>query len=648
MLSKYRADIDGLRAVAVLLVLVFHFNLFQIGEAGFIGVDVFFVISGYLITAIVWRDLDKGEFNLLRFYTNRIRRLAPALLTVQVMVLTVAAMLLLPSEMTGLLKETIAAQTYVSNIYYWQTINYFGVRASSAFLLHTWSLGVEEQFYLIFPIFLRIVHCWARPYLLHALLGILVISFGLNIAFVESKPEAVFYLLPTRAWELVSGGIFGLVQHFFARAPTARLGAGVGAVIVLTVAIIIHRPDMPFPGYFALLPVLAAGLFLMAGTGEGNALATFMSLRPIAFFGQISYPLYLVHWPIHIFGITVLPDYSLGTRWLAFGISILTATAITVLIERPVRDGKIFATRRSAMVAYGVGVGSIVLLALQGWSSNGWRSRFDHQVLRIADVALDVDHESPKWDFRRGDRLETRLRPIGTEGRPAQWLIYGDSHAGAVTDAVSLWLKKRGEAGEVAFHSGCMPLLDTGSASCRSFNREIAAHAVGKNVLLVSVWRQPLDPGYIGRDNVLLEGREAQKDAGDALVRTVRMLRNAHSNVFIWKPLPTSRFSLPETMARSLLLGHQWRLDLQLEAFHSEMAFFDTALDRADVPASARVDPSMIICPAARCLFVRNGLPIYSDTNHPAQRLTPWFAELLGRSISIREAKVGVKPREMN
>lgn len=184
----YRPDIDGLRAVAVLLVLVFHFQLAPGAKAGFIGVDMFFVISGFLITNLLMRQFDAGRFSLGDFYVARVRRLAPALTVVLLLGFAYGVWRLTPLALRELSLQTAAAQFYVSNLYYWQNFHYFGLSADSVYLLHTWSLAVEEQFYLLFPLVLWAVHRFARRWLWHTVALATLVSFGLNVAFVETRP----------------------------------------------------------------------------------------------------------------------------------------------------------------------------------------------------------------------------------------------------------------------------------------------------------------------------------------------------------------------------------------------------------------------------------------------------------------------------
>jgi peptidoglycan/LPS O-acetylase OafA/YrhL len=216
---EYRRDIDGLRAIAVMLVLVFHFSLLPAINAGFLGVDIFFVISGFLITRILQEQLSSGSFSLRTFYLNRIRRLAPALSATLFVVILAGALWLFPSDLVELAKQVLASQFYVANIYYWRSINYFGLTANDVYLLHTWSLGVEEQFYLLYPIFCILVYRYLKKYFWFVLLFGLVVSFSVNILFVARKPELTFYLLPTRAWQLLMGAMALWISDRWKRTP---------------------------------------------------------------------------------------------------------------------------------------------------------------------------------------------------------------------------------------------------------------------------------------------------------------------------------------------------------------------------------------------------------------------------------------------
>lgn len=625
---KYRADIDGIRAIAVLLVVVFHFGLIAFGQGGFIGVDIFFVISGYLISRVIWRDLDAGAFSLRHFYARRVRRLAPALVMVQLLVLAGGMLLLLPNELAQLAKESIAAQTYVSNIYYWKTLDYFGLHADGAFMLHTWSLGVEEQFYLIYPLVLIAVHRWARRWFWPLLAAAVLASFALNIAFTPTRPATAFYLLPMRAWELGVGALLPLAEAWFGRHAAARAVATPAGLALIVIALVAHGPATPFPGWFALLPVAGGACLLLGGSGDSSPVSRLLALRPITFFGRISYPLYLIHWPLHIFAVTLLPDYGAGWRWAMFALSVALAWAITRL-EAPFRKSTMLPRDRTLMRAYAGVVVAMVSTAAVLLASHGWRGRFAPRTLAVVDVADNYDREGRSFAFNAGDAIARRARLIGRPGVAPTWLIYGDSHARALSRSIDRWLRLRGEAGEIIYRSSCMPLLDVGVPACREMNRKAVAHAAGRQVLLVSIWREPLDPGYRGRDATVLEGPAAIADAQGAIGRTVAALRGAGATVHVWEPLPTARRDVPQAMARATIYGPYWPVARPLAAHRQEMGFVAAALDRAGVPKADRIDPAPAVCPGGICGFVQDGLPLYSDTNHPASHTAGWFTGLL-------------------
>jgi peptidoglycan/LPS O-acetylase OafA/YrhL len=262
---KYRADIDGMRAIAVMLVLIFHFSLVPAAKAGFLGVDVFFVISGFLITTIIKRQLDIGIFGIVAFYVNRIRRLAPALFVVLLLTMSAGAFWLFPNELIELSKQALVSQFYVANFYYWRSISYFGLSTHDVFLLHTWSLAVEEQFYLIYPVCILLLDRHLKKYFWAAIVLGFLVSFGLNIILVSQKPEATFYLLPTRAWELLTGALVSLVAGKYARSKcidemVGLLGAG---LVIISVAC--YRNDFYFPGFYALLPTMGTACLLLSG-----------------------------------------------------------------------------------------------------------------------------------------------------------------------------------------------------------------------------------------------------------------------------------------------------------------------------------------------------------------------------------------------
>jgi peptidoglycan/LPS O-acetylase OafA/YrhL len=296
----YRPEIDGLRALAVLPVLLFHAGLGMRG--GFMGVDIFFVISGYLITTLIARDLQLGCFKMRDFWERRIRRILPAAAVMVIATLIAGAIILLPQSFENLGQSALAQSLMVSNFYFWQQDGYFAAPSDYEALLHTWSLAVEEQFYLILPALLVFLNR-KFPARITLVLGLVFLT-SLIWSFLGPYlyPTASFYLLPARAWELLLGS---LIAIFAIKVPGGRLGAeflSLAGIVLMVYPMLTYVPTTPFPGIAAISPCLGAALFIVATRKHGTLARQFLSLSPFVFIGKISYSLYLWHWPLLVFG----------------------------------------------------------------------------------------------------------------------------------------------------------------------------------------------------------------------------------------------------------------------------------------------------------------------------------------------------------
>lgn len=316
--SKYfRSDIEGLRAIAILLVLGAHFSIPGFA-AGFIGVDIFFVISGYLITSILVREyLEKGQINFQRFYANRLRRLFPALAIMLMITSVLAYQILPPTQNLAQSKAAAMAVVWLSNFHFlFADVNYFAVENNANAFLHTWSLGVEEQFYLFWPILLlltfRFVSIKYKNIALLIVLMIVAISSSFAcIALSNRWPAFAFYMMPTRAWQFAAGAFVWILSNRIEVSKRTNDLIGLLGLIVLIAALMIIKANSIYPGYLALLPTIAACLFLWTG-GFANSLTQYLiSLAPLQWFGRISYSLYLWHWPVLILGEQFQPIRSI-------------------------------------------------------------------------------------------------------------------------------------------------------------------------------------------------------------------------------------------------------------------------------------------------------------------------------------------------
>ena len=298
--GKYRADVDGMRALAVVLVVLNHVGLGFAG--GYVGVDVFFVISGYLITGIVWRELLAGSFSFGGFYERRARRILPAFGVTALVTLAAGWYLLLPYEYKLLGRSVVAASLGFSNIIFWGESGYFDMAAAEKPFLHTWSLGVEEQFYLVLPgLMFVLFRLGLGRWLPGVFVGLFMASLGLSVWLLESQPGFTFYWLPTRAWELLAGSLLALapmwrVEKRIWREILAVLGLG-----LIVGPALFYGKETAFPGMAAMAPVLGAVLLIGGGSAGGSLVRAMLEWRPVVFVGVISYSLYLVHWPMMAF-----------------------------------------------------------------------------------------------------------------------------------------------------------------------------------------------------------------------------------------------------------------------------------------------------------------------------------------------------------
>ena len=631
---SYRPDIDGLRGVAVLLVLIFHFDFFNIGKAGFLGVDIFFVISGYLISKIIWSGLDADAFSFQQFYIRRIRRLAPPLFVTLALTAALGTVVLLPQELNSLAKEGVAALIYLSNIYYWQTLNYFGLQVGGSFFLHTWSLAVEEQFYLFFPILLVLIH---RLFPKHRAVSIsicTIFSFTLNLVMVGIKPEATFYLLPTRAWELLFGSLLAAIEFRLPKSSAFKLAAGIGAVFLLVLALLNYNPTTPFPGWFALLPVLSAAMLLLAGNDKDKIFGRVLAFEPLRIVGVISYSLYLVHWPVKVFIPLIVFDNSMFWKVAGFLLSFLLATLMYLFVERP---SKALRTTRGVVKSYALATTTLLALFCILILSNGWRDRFGSQALTLADASQDIDQRTQQCTLRNA--LSSPFCRIGKESARATWLILGDSHAQALAGAFDLWLDSRGEAGILVFQHGCAPIYGVGDNDCQSFlkNARTMWNAQDvENVFLVSIWRVGLEGGFRNNEGRFIEPNNAAAYLQKQFAAIIGDIRSDGRKAYLWMPLPPSKKPLPFNLARSEIFGLGWELGQGRAEIKREYRPIYQVFSATSANLNGVVDPSRVLCSSGTCLTMVNGRPIYHDNNHPAFSQKAFFAKIIFEQIDRR------------
>jgi peptidoglycan/LPS O-acetylase OafA/YrhL len=456
----YRPDVDGLRAIAILLVVGYHyFGL----SGGYVGVDVFFVISGYLITGLLLEALDRSSLRLSEFYSRRARRILPPLSVVLVTSFVVGWRFLLPFDLRVLARETLASALYVINFQLWHEAGYFDVAARSKPLLHLWSLAVEEQFYLVWPALLLLGH-WCRRRTDFVIVVVLIASFLINIVTVQSDQPAAFYSPLSRIWELAAGGLLAQLEmtRGSSLAPRLRGGTFLGLALILGAACL-YGNGAHFPGLRALAPVVGAGLVL-AGGPEAALNRRILASRPMVYLGRVSYSLYLWHWVVLVLaGLIFWQQHG----WQFRGVCLLISCALTVatfhLWEQPIRAIPVTRDNTWKFLSLAVGsaggIAAVALLVLSGTFARASDVKLITRAYRGPDPSClfaGLDAAAARTAaFAPCEAIRFAQRPIV--------IVIGDSHADALYGGLRRYLDaRRINLIEYAV-SGCEPLTTIGA-----------------------------------------------------------------------------------------------------------------------------------------------------------------------------------------
>ncbi len=429
---NYRTEIDGLRALAVLPVILFHAG-FELFSGGFVGVDVFFVISGYLITTIIISEMSKGKFSIMNFYERRARRILPALFFVMLVCLPFAWFWLIPSDLRDFGQSLVAVSTFSSNILFWIEIGYFETAVELKPLLHTWSLAVEEQYYILFPVFLLLTWRLGLKWVLFLLVIIFVISLGVAHWGAYNTPSATFYLLPTRGWELVIGvfAAFYLKHNDYLKSNAINQALSMLGFGMIVYSIIAFDQTTPFPSLYALIPTIGTGLLILTAV-PNTLIHKLLSLQPIVGVGLISYSAYLWHLPALAFArhrlLGELSDLLLIILCLS---SFVMAYISWRWVEKPFRNKNLV----NRQLIFSFSIMGILLFSLIGFSvhkNDGFDSRFNDEERRILEFM-----NYPRNSYYRegtcflipGQNFSDFTEDYGN----GDVLIWGDSHGAALS-----------------------------------------------------------------------------------------------------------------------------------------------------------------------------------------------------------------------
>ncbi|MDO8772295.1 MAG: acyltransferase family protein [Burkholderiaceae bacterium] len=616
---NYRPDIDGLRAVAVLAVLLHHLSA-PLMPGGYVGVDVFFVISGYLITTIISREMVEGQFRFVRFYERRARRIFPALFAVLAVTLAAGWVLLLPSDYASTLRGALGTLFFSSNMVFWRDLQegYFAQNAKLNPLLHTWSLAVEEQFYMFFPILLLVCYRYCRRHIFLILLGCALVSLGGAALLVKSKVVAVFFLSPFRAWELLAGSMlaFGSVPRVGSRVLREALVAG--GLLAIVAACFLYDDKTTFPGLAALLPVLGAAAIIHAGASGPTLAGRLLQWRPMVYVGLISYSLYLWHWPL-----IVLTQYVNGMNPLTpyvpalFVVSMMLGSLSYHFIEQPFRRG-VRLTRKWSITSVVVLIVVLALGSVAGVSNQGFASRFNETVTKLEKARL-----APVPYYAECDRhAPQEWCSLGIPKGKPNMMLWGDSHMIAWAPALQEILVGKKSTAVLAISSGCPPLLDVKyvpDSTCDGVNLAVKtyllAHPEIKTVVMAAYWIR-----YFGEDGRLVEKNLQNLAKGDvtaqhALITTLQWLSDNGREVILIGPVPTYSSSVPQAMAMQTLFGHGLSHSSASTQRNKNRPFLTVMKNIQNKTFFRYLDPIEWLC-ADDCLLMKDSLSLYRDSNH--------------------------------
>ena len=617
---KYRPDIDGLRALAIIPVVLYHTE-FSMFSGGFVGVDIFFVISGYLITFIINEEIKQDRFTITDFYERRIRRIFPALFTVVFFCSLVAAAIMLPQGFEEFGQSVVAATLFVANIYFLTDSDYFGAAADTKPLLHTWSLSVEEQFYLVFPLILLLIHrsfrgCW-RPVLLPAF----VFSLILSIVGVIYFPSATFYLILTRAWELLLGSVLalGLLPQIQSRNVNNSVSV-VGMSMILW-SIFFFSPLTPFPGWHALLPCVGAALILYSGNNGMTPAGWFLGNRILVFVGLISYSLYLWHWPLMVFAKQIFSEnHSLYNSAGVVALSFILALLSWRYVERPFRR-KGPAEQRNKLFALAAAVMTVsVAIGFAADSTQGWPGRFGDKL-----ISLDCDLETYNLGtcFLKEDQHYSEWK--GEEcflqsDHASNALLWGDSFAAhyvpGIKDSAHLF------ASNILQYTagGCAPAFNYDPAyrpQCKQFSAQIERILTNYDihtVVMAADWKLALENGLTYED----------------LKRTVVFLREKGIRVVMIGQSPRFDQSVEDISNRARILGTK-----TTESSVSIDLFSINSILREIAGPGSFADPSELFCDKQKCRFEGSEGFYFWDAGHLTSAGSKFSIEYIFSKIKI-------------
>jgi peptidoglycan/LPS O-acetylase OafA/YrhL len=635
MKLSYRADLDGLRAIAVLAVVFMHVG-FSIFPGGYIGVDIFFVISGFLITTIIAREIKENEFTLLKFYERRIRRILPALAVMVVFALLASALLYDSGRFKSFSKSLLATMLFYSNINFLNEAGYFDAPSLLKPLLHTWSLAVEEQFYIVFPLLMYAIHTWARKSVKLILSIVALISLALAVYTVNNHDAtSAFYLAHMRAWELLVGGLLALNIFPATTNKTINTSLGLSGALMIFIPIFRYTEQTPFPGLSAVVPVLGTALIIYSSMAERSLVGKVLGVTPLVFIGQISYSLYLWHWPLVIFAKYYIIRPLTG---LELFLLLVVIFAISILswrfVETPFRSRRFLTT--SQVFALGLGTMTVIIAAAGVvYQFNGFPNREGSTPLVEFIDKENTDHFTKCAEVTDGFKSCF----MGDKSQPVSFMLWGDSHAASVRGAVERAAARNHSYGLFTYKLACPPLLGVTpdfsffTEPCNEYNKQVMVylerHPQVSTVILAGRWSFYIEGVYnpskpsdsVSTSFLAGSSRDTsdEKFVEDGLEKTVQSLLDMNRKVVIVSQVPEIGYDVPSANFIAMRSGRDVNeiISPSVEEYLNRNQKAIAILDKLKLKPGVRiVDPWMILCAEGKCRATVDGIPLYRDDDH--------------------------------
>ena len=630
---NYRPDIDGLRAIAVLAVVFYHADVWPF-SGGFIGVDVFFVISGYLITSLIHDHCRTGQFSIIEFYERRVRRIFPALYVIVAFCFLAGGLLMMPLDYKQFGYSAVANSLFASNVLFWLRTGYFDTDAEVKPLLHTWSLAVEEQFYIVFPFLLLLLYRYRRERVVSGVLILLIGSLVLSVWQVYNAPDAAFYLPLGRAWELMIGALLALsLNRLPHRANLDEISGFLGIFLIIG-SIFLLTVGTPFPGLSALPACLGTAAIIYSGQKSKGLVGRLLSMRSIVFVGLISYSLYLWHWPLIVFAkYFVTRPLTFTETALVLALSIAAATASYWFVELPFRKRQIARTRPK-LALFAIGVPSVAIaMGLLLYQTNGLPQRLPTDVVTLAMGAWNTPLGQSACHARSPTEiLSNKVCVSGNiKSQNPSVAVFGDSFAIALMPGIEASAQRGGETVAMLTRGGCYPLVGIHNyGPCTAFVEAslayIKSHPSIKRVILAGRWTSAVEGTRFRTKNLdswfITDSKSREKGFSEnprvfarSLARTIKAL--APLEVYVVEGLPEQKYDIPRVAALNAYLGRNRDVSLSRVEFdkrHKQTR--QILLEMSGHVKFKLIDASPYLCNETQCEATREGDSLYSDCDH--------------------------------